>query len=147
MLADGELTVRAAAARALQGFCGAAVEALCESLAGGDGKRVTGSGSAKRAEVERHRALYIQTLGNIGTALRDSTDQQSLRARGRVRMVLMDELDRALGSEQHAERAAAVRALITLGEPETLEFVRLRMLDEFDPLVRRTYEKALEEAE
>jgi hypothetical protein len=56
----------------------------------------------------------------------------------------MKELDAPPVGTTPAARAAAVEALMTLGEDETVAFVKLRMLDEPDPLVRRTYELALE---
>jgi len=50
-------------------------------------------------------------------------------------------------SSTPAARAAAVEGLIGLGDDETLAFVRLNMKDEYDPLVRRTYEHAIREKE
>lgn len=57
----------------------------------------------------------------------------------------MSELDKVLNYYDHpGARAAAVDALIRLEDEETRRFVTLRMADEFDLLVKRSYEKALE---
>ncbi len=125
LLDDELLTVRAAATRALERLRAAAVEPLAESLAGGG-----------------QRALRVRTLGQIAVALRDSTDAVSRRARGRARHLLLDELG-DVGRDDPSTRAAAVRSLVALGDEETLSIVRLRMEDEFDPLVLQTYAHAI----
>jgi hypothetical protein len=58
----------------------------------------------------------------------------------------MDELDAPPGAGRPDARAASVEGLMGLGDPETVAFVRLRMKDEYDPLVRRTFELAEEKA-
>lgn len=145
LLEDPLLTVRSAASRALCGFGATAVEPICRKMQPGGDRR--GSEQPGRGQW----AIRIHTLGRIAVALRDSTDGCSLRARARARRVLMAELDGPSdGSHEEslaAARAAAVCALVELGDPETLAFVRLRMEDEFNPLVRRTYENALKGVE
>ncbi len=123
-LADPLLTVRSAAASALPQFGATTVEPLCRVL----------------ATPCAQRAVRVRALGRAAVALRDSTDARSLQARGLARRMLMAEFDRPLGESPAAARAAAVEALVGLGDEETLAFVRLRMQDEADPLVRRTYE-------
>ncbi len=125
-LSDAILTVRAAASGALKGLGTPSVEPLRASLESGADQR----------------AIRLRTLGEIAHALRDSVGERSLVARSRARRALMAELDAAPESTTPAARAAAVEALMTLGEPATIEYVELRMLDEVDPLVRRTYEIA-----
>jgi hypothetical protein len=129
-LGDPLLTVRSAAATALIGFGGVAVDPVCAGLtAGGD-----------------QRAVRLRTLGRIAGALRDSTSQGALQARARARRALMDALDLPLGQTLADARAAAVEGLMGLGDAETVSFVRLRMKDEYDPLVKRTFEVAEERA-
>jgi hypothetical protein len=133
MLSDPIFTVRAAAQVTLEGFGVPSVDPLCQSL---DSK-----------DADAQRALCLQTLGSLAVALRDSTDAASLRARGQARAALMAELLGMSESSDAAARAAAVEGLIGLGDDETLAFVRLNMKDEYDPLVRRTYEHAIREEE
>jgi HEAT repeat protein len=45
-----------------------------------------------------------------------------------------------------AVRAAAVESLGRFADPETMSFLKLRMRDESDPLVLRTWERARKEA-
>jgi len=47
----------------------------------------------------------------------------------------------AAGVAGASVRSAAVEALLALGDPQTREFVRLRLRDESDPLVRRAFER------
>jgi hypothetical protein len=49
----------------------------------------------------------------------------------------------AAACEAAAVRAAAVEALLTLGDAETAGFVRLKMKDETDPLVKRAFERGI----
>jgi hypothetical protein len=127
-LRDPVFTVRAAASRALVRLGAASVGPLGASL-------------ESRPE---QRAVQLRTLGGIGIALKDSTDERSVLARALVRRTLMAELDRPPGESAPATRAAAVEALMRMGGEETRDFVGLRMLDEPDPLVRRTYGLELE---
>ncbi|MBU1701052.1 MAG: hypothetical protein KJ970_09990 [Candidatus Eisenbacteria bacterium] len=55
------------------------------------------------------------------------------------------QLKHSLEETRPMARAAAVSNLIALGDEETIAFVRMRMEDEFDPLVLRMYREALEE--
>jgi len=130
-LSDSILTVRAAASDGLQRLGTASITPLCESLDAG----------------ATQRAIRIRTLGKLAFALRDSSDAASLVARSRARRVLMAALDASSEAEPPAARAAAVEALMKLGEEETIAFVTLRMLDEHDPLVRRMYELAMKAVE
>ncbi len=137
MLEDPVFTVRSAAFTALKWFGASAVGALCELVAWSDQNDNKDSGGT--------RAIQIQTLGRLAVSLRDSTDRVSLLARSRARTMLMSELDNLPnGGDFPGARSAAVEALVELGDEETLRFVRLRMIDEFDPLVRRSYEWALQ---
>ena len=88
------------------------------------------------------RSALVRTLGRIAVSLRDSVDVPSVRARAVARRTLMAELDRSIDARDAPTRAATVAALVGLGGPETLDFVRLRMQDESDPLVLRTFEIA-----
>jgi hypothetical protein len=126
LLSDSLLTVRSAASNALAGFATAAVPALAEDQAS-------------------MTAVGLRTLGQIGDAIPDSANAARLTARAAVRRALMAVLDRAPTEAGSPERAAAVRALLRLRDPETAAFVRLHMRDEYDPLVKRTYEIGLEE--
>lgn len=121
---DPFLTVRSAASNALRGFGGAAVAPLCDRLArGGD-----------------HRHALTQTLGRIAVALKDAVEPAAVQARGSARRTLMAELDASPSILAGAgSRAAAVEALLKLGEEEMRAFVDARMLDETDPLVKRAY--------
>lgn len=127
-LSDPILTVRSAALASLRRFGTAAVAPLCATL-GTPGE---------------HRIAKIHTLGSLAAALRDSSDEVSLAARFTARGALMEVLARPAAATEAAERAAALDALLRLGDEETADFVRLRMEDESDPLVRRTYERARE---
>jgi HEAT repeat protein len=130
-LDDSLLTVRAAASAALTTLGRPAVAPLVGLL----------------AAAPEHPAIAVHTLGRIAVALRDSTARRDLLARGEARRILMDVLSRPAGESLPAARAAAVRALVELGDDATLSFVRLRMEDEYDPLVLRTYALACAEAE
>jgi len=137
LLEDPVFTVRSAAFTALKRFGAAAVEPLCEQLAWND------QHSGPTSQLPR--SIQIEALGRLAVALRDSTDRVSLLARNRARSRLMKELDQLLDlGDFPGARAAAVEALVELGDEETLRFVRLRMVDEFDPLVLRSYERVLE---
>ena len=139
LLEDPVFTVRAAAHNALKRFGAAAVDPLCDRLSWNDEH---GVGQGGRAVP---RGIQIRTLGDLAVALRDSTDRISLASRARARKVLMEELDKAFAHYDHpGARAAATEALVKLGDPETLSYVRLRMTDEFDPLVKRSYARAVE---
>ncbi|MCK4411909.1 MAG: HEAT repeat domain-containing protein [Candidatus Eisenbacteria sp.] len=122
-LDDPLLTVRAAASAALTVLPTPAVAPLCGLLEAGP----------------THPAIGLRTLGKIAVALRDSTARGDLVARGMARRVLMNVLERLDAESRPAARAAAVRALMELGDAETSAFVRLSMEDEYDPLVLRTY--------
>lgn len=124
-LGDPLLTVRAAAHQALRSFGAASVAPLVARLGGTPG----------------NRDVTVQTLGRVAVDLKEATDPAAKRARAAARRTLAAELDRT-GQEDALCRAAAVSALLKLGEPEMLELVRCRMLDEYDPLVLRTYEKS-----
>ncbi|MCK4304711.1 MAG: HEAT repeat domain-containing protein [Candidatus Eisenbacteria sp.] len=168
LLSDPLFTVRSAASRALSKFGASAVGLLCEGLNYGTGLPMPGARgegqSSPRTLTQRRiwegqnsprtlsqariweeqNGLRTITLGRIAVALRDSTDERSLRARAHARRALMAELERFPETNRAGARAAAVRALVELGDPETLSFVKLHMEDEFDPLVRNTYEQVME---
>jgi len=127
-LSDPLLTVRAAAMAALRRFGAAGVAPLCASL----------------GQAGEHRVAKMRTLGALAVALRDSSDARSLTARAAARRALLAELERPIDETLPAARASAVEALLRLGDAETSRLVRLRMEDEFDPLVRRTFELATE---
>ncbi len=151
MLDDPELTVRSAASAALVSFRSAAAA----SLAGGSaspgprsreeltGAVRTGGAGARPASVPgaapAQRALRLRTLGRIGAGYADSTGEASVAARGLARRELMAVLEPP--DSDPAVRSAAVESLGRLGDPETMAFLRLRMRDETDPLVRRTWER------
>ena len=139
MLSDPQLTVRSASLRALGGFAAAAIDPLCRSLQDWNDERLT--------PHESQAALRTQALGQLAAALADSTDEVSLRARGRARRQLVATLDEALDEDTPSVRAEAVAALVRFGDAETLAHVALRMSDEYDPLVHRTYEHALKRLE
>jgi HEAT repeat protein len=122
MLDDPALTVRSAASAALVSFRAVAVPSLIETALS-------------------QNVLRLRTLGRIGVSYADSTGGAVVEARGRVRRELMATLDRPDGDP--AARSAAVESLGKLGDPETLAFLRLRMRDETDPLVRRTWDRAV----
>jgi HEAT repeat protein len=134
LLDDSLLTVRSAASNALVGFSHPAAEILAAG---------PGSVSARGPNA----AVRLRTLGVIAAAIPDTAGAEALHTRGIARSALMDILDNPSDPREAPERAAAVRALCKLGDPETLSFLRARMLDEADPLVRRTYQKALKDAE
>ncbi|MCA9728820.1 MAG: HEAT repeat domain-containing protein, partial [Candidatus Eisenbacteria bacterium] len=169
LLDDEIFTVRSAAMASIGSFKTAAVERVITRLealrsapartgvsarpadrADGSGKpRRESRGSSAGAAPTSSRIALVRILGNIAGALKDADDPVSLRARAQVRDALLEELaphpsdvpeDRA----QAGARAAAVTGLYRLGGPEMRDRVRNRMLDEYDPLVKRTY--AWEEA-
>jgi HEAT repeat protein len=123
-LDDPILTVRAAASAGLRAFGSEAIGPLAQRL----------------SRPGPERSVAVETLGAIAVALKDSAATASLDARSLARRTLMAELDRAIASADAPGRAAAVAALLDLGEPEMREYVRLKLLDESDPLVKRTYE-------
>jgi HEAT repeat protein len=125
LLGDPILTVRAAALQAVRSFGTAAAEPLAQRLAGSP----------------RNRDVAVQTLGRVAIDLKEKSDPASLRARGLARRTLAAELDRT-GVRDALCRASAVTTLLKLGGPETLDLVRARMADEYDPLVLRAFEKA-----
>ena len=129
LLDDPMLTVRAAASQALRTFGTAAVAPLAQSI----------------SASPRPRAVSIETLGRLALAMKDSTGVVQVQARGTARTALMGALDRSIAQKDPEARASAAAALLKLGEPEIREFVRLRTLDESDPLVKRSCEKAVEE--
>ena len=138
LLDDPELTVRSAASNALAGFREAAVSALVTAEGPGGAGAL---GTARGAD----EVLRLRTLGRIAVALKDSTGQVPVQARGLARRALLTALD-----PPHADpaaRCAGVEALLGLGDPETAERVRLLMLDETDPMVRRTWERGEERRE
>jgi HEAT repeat protein len=105
---------------------------------------------ARLAEVPKGspaQVAIVLTLGNILQALRETEDPVELEARARVRATLMRFLETGMGRSgsgieaagrgSAAARAAAVQALWRMGEPETQDWIRLRLLDEHDPLVAR----------
>jgi hypothetical protein len=161
MLGDEELTVRAAAARAVQRFGASAVDPLCHSLSTIGDERWTDptdhadrfrraghsshAGSSGLTESSSHAvqaALRAQVLGRVAAALADSTDERSRRARGEARQSLLGLLAEQRDPPSAALRSALVEALMTLGGAETEARVRLWMVDEYDPLVRQTYERS-----
>jgi HEAT repeats len=142
MLEDPVFTVRSAASNGLKPFRAAAIDPLCDRLLWNDEHGAADKGDALP------RGIQIRTLGDLTVGLRDSTDRASLAARARARKTLMGELDKVFDYYDHpGARAAAVDALIRLEDEETRRFVALRMVDEFDPLVKRMYEKAMEATE
>jgi HEAT repeat protein len=122
MLDDQALTVRSAASAALASFRSSAVATLVNT-------------------PPSQNALRLRTLGRIGVSYADSTQGAGVEARGIVRRALMAALDPP--DPDPAMRSAAVESLGKLGDPETLAFLRMRMRDETDPLVRRTWERTL----
>lgn len=127
LLDDPLLTVRAAASNALVSFGGAAVGQTAAELQSGGSQH----------------ALALRTLGQIAASIADTARAPDLMARGVARRALMAALEAAAPDVARApERAAAVEGLIKLGDPETLEFVRLHMRDETDPFVKRTFDQA-----
>ena len=140
LLADPWLTVRAAASQGVASFSAAAADPLSSWLAG----EGAGRGGAERVAG---RIAGLHTLGRIALALADSTGPAEVAARRLARRTLMAELDLPASAACPAARAAAVRALLGLGDAGTAAFVRLRMEDESDPLVRRTFDLARRKAE
>jgi len=143
LLGDPVFTVRGAAREVLRGFGAAAVGPLCAELARvalDPGSPGAGTSSAALAAQPR---IALHTLGNVAGALRDSTSAPAVTARGLARRTLMEALDTPALTGAPQARAAAIEALAGLGGEPTLGFLRLRMQDEGDPLVRRTYERAL----
>jgi HEAT repeat protein len=126
LLADPLLTVRAAAFSALRSLGAPAVVPIVDRL----------------ENDPPQRSALVRTLGRVAVSLRDSVDVPSVQARAVARRTLMAELDRSIDARDAPTRAATVAALVGLGGPETLDFVRLRMQDESDPLVLRTFEIA-----
>jgi hypothetical protein len=122
MLDDPALTVRSAASAALVSFRAAAVTTLVNA-------------------TPSQNALRLRTLGRIGVSYADSTEGAGVEARGFARRALMAALDPP--DPDPAVRSATVESLGKLGDPETLALLRLRMRDETDPLVLRTWERAL----
>jgi hypothetical protein len=152
MLDDPALTVRSAASAALGSFRAAAVATLLN----GAGPEVPGlrrAAAAARSSAPvpgpaslagpalSQNALRLRTLGRIGVSYADSSKGAGVEARGLVRRALMAALDPP--DTDPAVRSAAVESLGKLGDPETLAFLRMRMRDETDPLVLRTWERAL----
>lgn len=133
LLEDPILTVRSAASAALVSFRSAAVLPL---VVHNDPVNAAGAGNHVTA---------LRTLGQIAAAIPDTASALELPARAAARELLMDVLSSRPRPAGAPERAAAVRALLKLGDPETVAFVRLRMRDESDPLVRRAFLKGLEE--
>jgi HEAT repeat protein len=128
LLDDPMLTVRAAASLALRSFSAPAVAPIAKMI----------------LASPRPRSVAVETLGRIAFAVKDSTSASTVRARGVARSTLMSALDLGIAQNDPELRAAAASALLKLGEPEVKEFVRLRTLDETDPLVKRSCERATE---
>jgi HEAT repeat protein len=156
MLEDPTLTVRSAASAALVSFRAAAVTALVHATDSEVSWAHQGPAEMARLKVSApdpaslagaapsQNVLRLRTLGRIGVSYADSTKGTGVEARGLVRRTLMAALD-----PPHADpavRSAAVESLGKFGDAETLAFLRLRMRDETDPLVRRTWERARKEA-
>ncbi len=131
LLGDPVFTVRAAAREVLRSFGASSIAPLCAEL--------NGAGS-----LAGQRRIALHTLGVLAAALRDSTGERAVEARGLARRTLMAALDGPWAMGNAPARAAAVEGLAILGGDPTLDFLRLRMQDEADPLVRRAYERALE---
>jgi hypothetical protein len=130
LLGDPLFTVRSAAIATLGSLHAAAVDALVA------GRPEVPPGSPARIAI-------VHTLGNIAVALRETEDAGELRARGRARAALMDEVvDGDAGAAEKtgvaASRAAAISHLYRIGEPEMLGWIRSHLLDEHDPLIKRT---------
>lgn len=142
LLDDEYFTVRSAAMASIGSFETAGAPWVIERL--GEVRQAGGS-----QDTTSPRIALIRILGNIADALKDDTDPVQLQMRAAVRHALLAELepvpmketvgqDHDLGAA--GARAAAVIALYRLGEPEMRELIRERMLDEYDPLVKRTFD-------
>jgi HEAT repeat protein len=140
LLDDDILTVRSAASRALVAFGAAAVAPLASRVVA----RQPSILPPRAVPGVAHCALHLRTMGQIAAAIPDSADAASRQARGVARRALMQALD-AFSGPFPAERAAAAEGLLRLADSETQAFVRLRMLDETDALVRGVFQRGLRE--
>jgi HEAT repeat protein len=135
LLADPYSTVRSAAFTGLAVFQAAAVRPLLDSLAP----------APASSQPPWPRAVHLHTMGSIAAAIPDTAGAEALNARGLARRALLSALEAYGGSPGQSERAAAVSALLKFRDEETTGLVRLHMHDEPDPLVKRTFEKAMED--
>ncbi len=154
LLDDPMLTVRSAASAALISFGSEPVRAIAARLAQAEGPQ---SRTGRRLEERgtegpvKNRMIWVRTIGRIAASLAESTGTADMEARAVARRALIHELQRYPGAagdtratgapSEAAARAAAVEALLALGDEETARIVRLHMEDEPDPLVRRTYSR------
>ncbi len=125
-LDDPALTVRSAASAAVASFGASAAGPLIARLADGT----------------EHRAILTQTLGRIAAVLKDKTDAPSRMQWAASREALLAELDRSMKEGNPPARAAAVAAVMSLGDAASLERAARAMRAEEAPLVRRAYERA-----
>jgi HEAT repeat protein len=131
LLSDSLLTVRSAAYEALRQFGASSIRPVADRL---------------RADGCPRRVAHVRALAKVAAALADSSDALSLDARYVARQTLLAELERR-SARAAASRAAAVEGLIALGDEETLAAVRMRMADEPDALVQRTFSEAMKRRE
>lgn len=143
LLDDEQFTVRSAAMATIGSFGAAAAPDVIARLS--EVRREEASGGARTAGTREAepatspRIALIRILGNIAGTLKDAPDPASLQTRAAIRLALLEELS-VPSPDAAGARAAAISALYRLGEPEMREFIRVRMLDESDPLVKRTFE-------
>ncbi len=173
LLDDPMLTVRSAAYTALGAFGAEAVEPLVARLqdAGAPARPVahrsllvrtlgqitcaipdTAGAQALAARAVGRKALMAEldraagSMAGSGGPADSAPDRPAASAPARAWTEYQRQeaarTSEASGSISGA-RAAAVEALLKLGDPETIEFVRLHMRDETDPLVLRTFRNAL----
>ena len=129
MLDDPALTVRSAASAALVSFRATAVPAILVPWPIGIGV----AGDASTANPRSHRRRVRRQRAE---PVRRGAGARAARAHGGA----------GSAGRRSSVRAAAVESLGQLGDPETLAFLRLRMRDETDPLVLRTWERAWAQA-
>ena len=152
-LADSELTVRSAAISVVRTMGECSISDLASDL-----------GSPL---LDPNRAAKVKVLGMIGVALKDSARAESIAARNHVQFVLFSQLDRPAGADgraptepgtvswpldapaasEAAARAAAIKFLLQFDDPEIEARLRAKMEYEHDPLVRRSYDRAIEQAD
>lgn len=155
LLEDPMLTVRSAASAALISFGAEPVSAIAARLEDSDAGWKQPSGTqqneVRRSGPECNRMIRVHTLGRIAASLADSTGAADMEARAVARRTLLGELQRFQAGTARlsdtsmrasaAARAAAVEALLSLGDGDTAHLVRLHMENEPHPLVQRTYSR------